>query len=128
MLNYSNEGICEFTIDCDRFLLPELIKNSFCTYLWDMGSIRWSHDRGFISFRVPGATRGSIVIGMDNIIKDIIFYDDVCFGNISCYQPEIVSFIHKKYIGKTFNRSEILCKSDVNYATLLVRFRRNFYD
>ena len=44
MLNLTNDGINEFTIDCDKFLIDTLRECNMYTYLWDMGAVRWNGD------------------------------------------------------------------------------------
>lgn len=97
MLNLTNDGINEFTIDCDRFLIDALREYNMYTYLWDMGAVRWNGDVGYIAIRVPGATRGCIAVDKAYTITDVVFYDDVCFGQIGCYEHGISEYIKGKY-------------------------------
>lgn len=118
MINLTNDGINEFTIDCDRFLINALREYNMYTYLWDMGAVRWNSDVGYIAIRVPGATRGCIAVDKAYTITDVVFYDDVCFGQIGCYEHGISEYIKGKYIGSTFNPESVLCKTNKNYKAL----------
>lgn len=118
MLNLTNDGINEFTIDCDKFLIDTLRECNMYTYLWDMGAVRWDGDVGYIAIRVPGATRGCIAVDKAYTITDVVFYDDVCFGQIGCYEHGISEYIKGKYIGSTFNPESVLCKTSTNYKAL----------
>jgi hypothetical protein len=94
-----------FTKECDKFLANghELGLAYGCgTYFWGNENGVERNENNYISFRVPGATRGGIKI-VDNIIVDINFDPELCFGVIGCYKKEIISFIEEKFIGKEFD-------------------------
>ncbi len=95
-----------FTKECDNFLTNsyEIGLGFECgTYLWGYEEGVEKNENNYISFRVPGATRGAIKV-IDNIIVDIEFDSEMCFSeNIGCYKKEIVSFIKDKFIGKEFD-------------------------
>lgn len=44
----------------------------------------WKEDT--IAFRLPGATRGHIYVDANLMIRDVIFYDDVCFKSKSLHK------------------------------------------
>lgn len=117
MLNFTNDGINEFTLDCDRFLL---YKGNDCmrTYLWNMGEVQWFGDVGGIAFRVPGATRGNIKIDKEYRIIDVVFFYDVCFSKIKCYDSRIVDFIKNKYVGSKFDCTKVFLRTRENYKAL----------
>ena len=56
----------------------------------------------WISFRVPGATRGGIKV-VDDVIVDIVFDEELCFGEIGCYNREIEPYIKDKFVGTKFD-------------------------
>ena len=93
----------KFTKECDKFLLnKKYIECGYHTYLWgnEIGVERNEHN--YISFRVPGATRGGIKV-KHNIIVRVVFDEEMCFGRIGCYQREIESYIKNKFIGTKFD-------------------------
>ena len=101
------KGYNEFTKDCDAYLLSQYAamveEFNAGTYLNNRGiaetSERYNPGK-VVVFRVPGATRGHLVIEND-LVKDIIFYDETCFDpRIGCYNPKIREEIPKKWIGK----------------------------
>lgn len=99
------EWINDFTKECDNFLANghEISLNYGCgTYFFGYEDGVLRNENNYISFRVPGATRGGIKI-VDNIIVDIIFDEEMCFGDIGCYKKEIASFVKDKFIGKQFD-------------------------
>ena len=101
------KGYNEFTKDCDAYLLPQYAdmveEFNAGTYLHNRGvPVRSAKDKPdtMVIFRVPGATRGHLVIEND-LVKAISFYDDTCFDmRIGCYDPKIKDEIPKKWIGK----------------------------
>lgn len=112
------DGINEFTLDCDRFLLhPEY--EFMRTYLSDMGNVLRIGNKGYIAFRVPGATRGNIVVNAANKIIDVIFFYDMCFeGMAKCYDKAIIGYIRSKYIGAEFVQEDVLERTSTNYKAL----------
>ena len=85
--------INDFTKECDNFLTNgyEIGLDLGCgTYLWGYEEGVEKNENDYVDFRVPGATRGAIKI-VNNIIVDIEFDSEMCFGNIGCYKKEIVS-------------------------------------
>ena len=54
-----------------------------------------------VAFRVPGATRGHIECDKNDIIKDIVFYKDTCWGKVGIYQVdkmnEMITNITKRF-------------------------------
>lgn len=99
--NWTNE----FTKEFDKFLINghELgLAYGYGTYLWGNENGVERNENNYISFRVPGATRGGVKV-VDNIIVDIVFDEDTCFGKIGCYRKEIEPFIKDKFIGTKFD-------------------------
>lgn len=95
----------EFTKECDKFLTNghELSWDYCCgTYLWGNENGVERNEHNYISFRVPGATRGGIKV-VDNIIVDIVFFENTCFGDIGCYKKDVEPFIKAKFIGTEFD-------------------------
>lgn len=95
----------EFTKECDKFLTNghEIGLTYGCgTYLFGYEKGVAINENNYISFRVPGATRGGIKI-VDNTIVDIVFDEEMCFGEIGCYKKEIVPYIQNKFIGTKFD-------------------------
>lgn len=99
MNNYYNN----FTKELDKY---NIIFNKYkdceynsCwrTYLWDADVERAVQGKKtLIAFRVPGATRGHIEVDDNLIIKDIVFYEDVCFSNnLGCYVKNAKEIIPK---------------------------------
>ena len=75
------------------------MKHVFRTYLYPAN--RYGNQR-LISFRYPGATRGHIELDKNNIIKNIVFYPDTCFGEerlSPLYDRKIIEDI-KQFIGQ----------------------------
>ena len=82
--------------DAEKIMLSE---GYIGTYLW--GLEENDKYRG-TAFRYPGATRGFIKLNNDNIIEDIIFYPDTCFGEGRLepfYYRKIIEDI-KQFIGQ----------------------------
>ena len=95
----------EFTKECDKFLINvgELsLYYGYRTYLWGNEKGVAINENNYISFRVPGATRGGIKI-VDNIIVDVVFDEEMCFGVVACYKKEIEPYIKAKFIGTKFD-------------------------
>ncbi len=94
----------------DNYLTDELKKinekwkfDVNCTSLW-YGDVFHSKGARRIAMRVPGATRGHIEIDKNNIIIDVVFYEDVAFvedgrTNIGCYNKDIIE-ASKNIIGQ----------------------------
>lgn len=109
------EFIGEITEEMDKFLLfeneeqKEILKDVYKTYI-----VIHSEDKTILCFRVPGATRGCIRLDSNNIIKEITFYNNQCFGVIKCYKKEIADYIIQKYIGyKIIFEDKDIKKEDV---------------
>lgn len=107
--NYDdNHYTGEITEFIDKYMLKKYedeYMNWFCrTYLWGL-----EENQSFkgSAFRWPGATRGYIALDKDNIITDIVFYPDTCFGTERLsplydrkVEEDIKVFIGKKLIFK----------------------------
>lgn len=95
----------DFTEECDKFLTNghELGLEFGCgTYLWGCEDGVERNERDWISFRVPGATRGGIKV-VDKVIVDIVFDKEMCFGKVGCYNREIEPHIKGKFVGTKFD-------------------------
>lgn len=81
--------VCDLTREMDMCLNIE--RHSFNTYIY--------HEKidGYWLIRYPGATRGKIVVDENDVIKNIILYDNTYVARIYGYK---VKNIFKKYIGK----------------------------
>lgn len=103
--------VCELTEYMDNFLIDSKKESKlFCTYLYnDIGVFS---KEGFlqIAFRVPGATRGSIIVRrLDSNkfrIEGVHFNVDVCFEICPCYKRDIVDAIDL-YIGRVLDFSNV---------------------
>ena len=79
------------------------------TYLYNGGV---PEKNGHVVFRVPGATRGHIVLDKMNVIQDIIFYPETCFGesdqsgSVACYDKSILT-LKLKYTGTKYDISKV---------------------
>ena len=99
----------EFTADCDKYLLPQykrmLEKGYKQTYFYDNGRLVYHAEvkEHHMILRVPGATRGHVVID-NNVIKNIVFYPDTAYLTgprcVGCYSEDVVNAIKDKWIGK----------------------------
>ena len=99
--NWTND----FTKECDRFVTNGheiTFEFGLCTYFWGNEEGVERNEHNYISFRFPGATRGGVKV-VDNIIVDIEFDEDTCFGAIGCYKKEIEPYIKAKFIGTKFD-------------------------
>lgn len=94
-MSLSKKWHTNLTEELDKYLLVKYPFNK--TYLWGYEE-GVEIDNNIISFRVPGATRGHIVVTEDFIIKEIVIYKDAYDSVWACYKPEVVEII-PKYIG-----------------------------
>ena len=70
-------------------------------YIKENGSLKEVIDKSqrYCAIRLPGATRGSLILEPDkNIIKEMIIYDDAISGVCACYKPSVKS-LEDKFIG-----------------------------
>ncbi len=99
---------CKITEFIDKYILKqyddEFQNWNFRTYLWGL-----EENQSFkgSAFRWPGATRGYIELDKDNIIINIVFYPDTCFGTERLsplydrkVEEDIKIFIGKKLVFK----------------------------
>lgn len=83
--------------------LEDWYRDMMSTYLCysDIENNDYENGVKHIAFRLPGATRGHIVVDKDYIIKDIVFYKETCFGykinELNAYRPEVVADTTKKF-------------------------------
>lgn len=85
------------------------MKHVFRTYLYPAN--RYGNEL-LISFRYPGATRGHIELDKNNIIKDIKFYSDTCFGegNLDQLYDRKIEEDIKQFIGQELVIEECMIK------------------
>lgn len=98
-----DEFQCEITDFCEDYLVFERkhdARSFMATYLCakERFAGRW-----LFSIRRPGATRGHIEVDDNDVIVDIVIYDDSGIAhdkpnNVGCYREELKEAI-KKYIG-----------------------------
>lgn len=108
-----SKGYNAFTEDCDKYRAPNYVpKDPYYerltrTYLYMGGVIevldneyiksKYGKNIGHAIFRLPGATRGSIIINIkERIILNIIFEPNTCFNaNHGCYTKDVLSLVDK---------------------------------
>lgn len=102
---YEDEYCGEITEFIDKYIIGyhksihDNMKHVFRTYLYLTNKCE---GQKLVSFRYPGATRGHIELDKNNIIKDIRFYSDTCFGESNLdplYDRKIEEDI-KRFIGQ----------------------------
>lgn len=99
-------SMTEFIGDITEFI-DEYLEDSMKEYSWLKTYIlqpeTYGSDKLLCAIRLPGATRGHIEVDKNNIIKEIKFYEDSCFGegknSLSCYKKEVIKAV-EKYIGQ----------------------------
>lgn len=109
-------GICEYVNDVTKFMdtfslmLENEKYNKDSTYRFMCATYLLDPDKNgnetIIMFRVPGATRGNIVVEPVDIegktgykIKEFRFIESTCFSkNLRCYKKDITEAV-KKFIG-----------------------------
>lgn len=105
---FNDDLVCSLTRFMDKYLLSN--SELFKTYLYNDLAVFSSENLLQIAFRVPGATRGGIVLQRLNHyqfkIKSINFNEDVCFGEFQCYDTKLREDI-KDYIGKILDFSNV---------------------
>lgn len=70
-------------------------------YIKENGSLKEVIDKSqrYCAIRLPGATRGSLILEPDkNIIKEMHIYDDSIYDVCACYKPSVKS-LEDKFIG-----------------------------
>ena len=100
-----NQWTNGFTKECDKFLAnghETGLEYGCGTYLWGNENGVERNENNYISFRVPGATRGGIKV-KHNIIVRVVFDEELCFGDIGCYRREIEPYVQNKFIGTKFD-------------------------
>ncbi len=108
-----HKGYNSFTEECDKFLIKGYARGAKVfgakTYLYKGGDLEDSEEGGqFVAFRVPGATRGALIVESGKII-DIKFNEDTCFdyrNGVGCYNKKIVDAT-KKFIGTEYKVDEV---------------------
>lgn len=115
--NLKGDLVCGITRFMDTYLLYK--SDLFYTYLYNDLTIFSNKDELQIAFRVPGATRGGIVLErLDQNrfkIKQVRFNEDVCFGEFKCYNETLREDI-KCFIDKVldFSNVELLNNKEVD--------------
>lgn len=111
-----SDFVCEMTKAMDEHLLTLVSRDLFYTYLYNDLCIFASPDLYQIAFRVPGATRGSILVKRLSEhkfkIMGVRFYEDVCFGEFACYKDSVKNVVDK-YIGSTLDFSDVELNNNV---------------
>lgn len=72
-----------------------------CNYVNENGSLKEVVDKSqrYCAIRLPGATRGCLILEPEeNIIKEMIIYDDSIYGVCACYKPTVKS-LENKFVG-----------------------------
>jgi hypothetical protein len=82
----------DMTKEFDNYLL---YKGTFETYIMEPEEFT---DGRSCALRVPGATRGAVVVDENNVITEIVLYEDTCFGKVACYDRSILDIL-PSYIG-----------------------------
>ena len=111
--------ICELTEFFDKYLIKDHAAEYYRTYLWNdlldtKPDIVYPELKDkklyLISFRVPGATRGSLEIIRLNEnqfrIYKIHFYNDTSFGKFKCYDLRLKND-SKIYLGSILDFSNV---------------------
>lgn len=112
-----------FTRFLDKYRINSIMdmespyKEMMSTYLWGPDiEDDFTYTNGVLSkhivFRLPGATRGHIVVDKDYIINDIVFYGDTCFSTknngIECYKPGVAVDAIKQFRGTKLDLENIV--------------------
>lgn len=89
------EYICDLTRFLDQFLVGRT--SIYCTYLL-LGEDYATPVGDLVAYpiRVPGATRGSVFVDSDKIIRKIELSPDTAFvgeGTLGCYSPKLKEYI-----------------------------------
>lgn len=105
---FRDDLICSLTKFMDKYLLYKT--NLFYTYIYNDLTIFSNKNELQIAFRVPGATRGGIVLERLNHnqfkIKQFRFNEDVCFGEFKCYDERLRTDI-QKFVGSILDFSNV---------------------
>lgn len=102
---FSDKYTNEITEEIDKHLREEYIKYNEEEDYYKIKTCMWERDYFYnppessCPIRCHGATRGHINIDKDDIITNIQFYEDTCFGIIGIYN-ETVNTIKDKFIGR----------------------------
>lgn len=104
--------ICELTEFFDKYFTSDIKKANVTlwrTYLWN--DLDKNDDGTFrISFRVPGATRGGLILKRINYnefqILNIHFIEDTCFGQFQCYDKKLKEDSNQ-FINKILDFSDV---------------------
>lgn len=101
----------KLTEELDKYLIKEILKSPYMnlhrTYLYGPDIERYFKGKdNRIVFRVPGATRGQIVLDNEDTIIRIDFIEDTCFNKTyGCYTRNVIK-VRDKFIGTKLNPDE----------------------
>lgn len=109
-IRYNNDLVCSLTKFMDSYLIRSSVYSGYRTYIYNDLDIFSTNDLLQIAFRVPGATRGSILLKRlnDNQFEIIGFHfnRDVCFDEFACYDIRLEKDI-QDYVGKVLDFSNV---------------------
>lgn len=108
----SEDLICELTEFFDKYFTSDIKKANVAlwkTYLYN--DLNKNEDGTYrISFRVPGATRGGLILKRINYnefqILKIHFIEDTCFGQFQCYDKKLKKDSNQ-FINKILDFSDV---------------------
>lgn len=120
MYKYNNPDnddlVCELTKFFDKYKLDNYSKSYWITYLWNDLCDTDKSNLYNIAFRLPGATRGHLVVERIDLnrfkIVDIFFIEEECFGKFACYKSELKNDC-KKFIGEVLDFSEVTLYNNI---------------
>jgi len=86
------EYYCEITDKLDEYLLGG-VRRFYRTYMCDYGDRkRFNGEEGYIYLiRVPGATRGCVMVNPEGVIDRMEIYEDSYAGRLNCYRSDVVN-------------------------------------
>lgn len=94
-----NKYHCELTDDMNSYLLSAITNSITREDLFRFGVYLQYYSPGLYDIRLPGASRGHIRVDENNIITELYFAEDRCFGPVfNCFLPEMKK-LKEKYIG-----------------------------
>lgn len=103
----SMEWVCDFTRECDKYLVWKHEFNK--TYIFDadvdLKEVDDEDKKIYLVFRTPGATRGHLVLNQEHVIEAIKFYADTSFGANAAYNRDVVKAT-EKFIGQKIEITE----------------------
>lgn len=91
---WNDEWKNAITDELDQYVL----ENHLPSLEYGSGTYICDYSDNIKVIRFPGATRGRIVLDLENTITDIELYNDEMARAVQCYKPEAYDVV-KKYIG-----------------------------